>query len=81
MRPHVAALARIAHPDDFWRLCRDELAGVDVRMDGWDIRGRWFGVVVAATPRRGKLPRAETIPWRVLASHIAPRDRGIPDLR
>jgi hypothetical protein len=26
-------------------------SGVDVRIDGWDIRGRWFGVVVGATPR------------------------------
>jgi hypothetical protein len=47
--------------------------GVDVRTDGWDIRGRWFGVVVAATPRTGELPRAETIPWRVIAAQIVPR--------
>ena len=36
--------------------------GVDIRADGWDIRGRWFGVVVAATPRLGELRRGETIP-------------------
>jgi hypothetical protein len=36
-----------------WQLCRDELAGVDIRIDGWDIRGCWFGVVVGATPRLG----------------------------
>ena len=49
-------------PEDLWQLCRDELTGVDVRIDGWDIRGRWFGVVVAATPRLGGLRRGETIP-------------------
>jgi hypothetical protein len=36
--------------------------GVDVRADGWDIRGRWFGVVVVTTPRLGELPRGQTIP-------------------
>ena len=50
-RPHLAAVAPIAHRDDLWQLCRDELTGVDVRIDGWDIRGRWFGAVVG--PRRG----------------------------
>ena len=49
--------------------------GVDVRIDGWDIRGRWFGVVVGATPRTGELPRGETIPWRVIAAQIAPGER------
>jgi hypothetical protein len=48
------------------------MTGVDVRIDGWDIRGCWFGVVVGATPRLGKLPRAETIPWRVMAAQLAP---------
>jgi hypothetical protein len=56
------------------RLCRDELTGVDVRADGWDIRGRWFGVVVVATPRLGALGRGETVPWRVVATLIAPRE-------
>ena len=51
-------------------------ARVDVRIDGWDIRGRWFGVVVEATPRTGELRRGETIPWRVIAAQIAPRERG-----
>ncbi len=74
-RPHLAAVAGIAHQDDLWRLCRDELTGVDVRIDGWDIRGRWFGVVVGATPRLGELRRGETIPWRVIAAQIAPRER------
>jgi hypothetical protein len=60
-RPHLAAVAGIVHPEDLWQLCRDELA-VDVRIDGWDIGGRWFGVVVGATPRTGELPRGETIP-------------------
>ncbi len=74
-RPYLAAVAGIVHPEDLWQLCRDELTGVDVRMDGWDIRGRWFGVVVGATPRTGELRRGETIPWRVIAAQIAPRER------
>ena len=74
-RPHLAAVAGIVHHEDLWRLCRDELTGVDVRIDGWDIRGRWFGVVVGATPRTGELRRGETIPWRVIAAQIAPRER------
>jgi len=62
------------HQEDLWRRCRDELTGVDVR-DGWDIRGRWFGVVVGAAPRLGELRRGEPIPWRVIAAQIAPRER------
>ena len=80
MRPHIAAVAPLVDADDLWRLCRDELTGVDVAMEGWDIRGRWFGVVVAATPRLGELPRGETIAWRIVAGHIAPDDRGVPGL-
>jgi hypothetical protein len=75
-RPYLSAVAGIAHPEGLSQLCRDELTGVDVRLDGWDIRGRWFGVVVGATPRTGELPRGETIPWRVIAAQIAPRERG-----
>ena len=75
-RPYLAAVAGIVHQEDLWQLCRDELTGrVDVRIDGWDIRGRWFGVVVGATPRLGELQRGETIPWRVIAAQIAPRER------
>ena len=74
-RPHLAAVAGIVHNEDLWQLCRDELTGVDVRIDGWDIRGRWFGVVVAATPRLGELRRGQTIPWRVIAAQLAPRER------
>jgi len=74
-RPHLAAVAGIAHPEDLWLLCREELTGAEVCVDGWDIRGRWFGVVVAATPRLGALRRGETIPWRVIAAQIAPRER------
>jgi hypothetical protein len=73
-RPHLAALVGIVHPEDLWQLCRGEL-GVDVRLDGWDIRGRWFGVVVGATPRLGELRRGQTIPWRVIAAQIAPGER------
>jgi len=59
-RSHLAAVAGIVHPEDLWQLCRDELTGADVRIDGWDIRGRWFGVVVGATPRtRGAATRRD----------------------
>jgi hypothetical protein len=34
------------------------MSSIDVRTDGWDIRGRWFGVVVAATPRLAVVPRS-----------------------
>ena len=57
-RPYLAAVASIVHPEDLWQLCRDELTGVDVRIGGWDIRGRWFGVVVGATPRTGSCDAA-----------------------
>jgi hypothetical protein len=77
-RPHLAAVAGIVAPEDLWQLCRDELTGVDLRAGGWDIRGRWFGVVVGATPRLGELRRGETI-WRVIAARIAPPER--PALR
>jgi hypothetical protein len=69
-RPHLAAVVGIAHHEDLWQLCRDELTGVDVRIGGWGIRCRWFGVVVGATPRTGELQRGETIPWRVIAAQI-----------
>lgn len=51
VRSHLSAVAGIVHREDLRQLCRDELTGADVRVDGWDIRGRWFGVVVGATPR------------------------------
>ena len=75
-RPQLAAIAGLVHREDLWQLCRDGLTGVDVRIDGWDIRGRWFGVVVVATPRLGELRRGETIPWRVIAARIAASERG-----
>jgi hypothetical protein len=34
-----------------------------------------FGAVVGATPRTGELRRGETIPWRMIAAQIAPRER------
>jgi hypothetical protein len=74
-RPHLAAVAAIVHQEDLWLLCRAELTGVDVRIDGWDIRGRWFGMVVGATPRTGDLRRGQTIPWRVVAAQIAAGER------
>jgi hypothetical protein len=65
------------HHEDLWQLCRAEL-GVDVRIDGWQIRGRWFGMVVGATPRTGELRRGQTIPWRVVAAQLAPGERRGP---
>jgi len=63
------------HQEDLRQLCRDALTGVDVRTGGWDIRGRWFGVVVGAASRFGELQRGETVPRRVIAAQIAPRVR------
>ena len=74
-RPHLVAVAGIVHQEDLWQLCREELTGVEVRLDGWEMRGHWFGVVVGATPRTGDLLRGETIPWRVIVAQIAPRER------
>ena len=68
-------MAGIVHPEDLWQLCRAELTGADVCIDGWDIRGRWFGVVVGATPRTGELRRGETIPWLVVAAQIGLHER------
>ena len=70
MRPAVAAVAGIAAPEEFWQVCRDELSGVDVAAGGWDIRARWFGVVICATPRLGGLGRGAAISWRVIAAQI-----------
>jgi hypothetical protein len=72
LRPPASRITRT-----WWQLCREELdnTGVDVRTAGWEIRGRWFGVVVGATPRLGELRRGETIPWHVIAAQIAPRER------
>jgi hypothetical protein len=74
-RPHLAAVVGIVHREDLWQLCRDELTGIDVRVDGSDIRGPWFGVVVGASPRLGELRRGEVIPWRVIAAQLALRER------
>jgi hypothetical protein len=73
VRPVVAALASVAASEAFAELCRDELSGVDVAADGWDIRACWFGVVICATPRLGELGRGITISWRVIAVLITPQ--------
>ena len=70
VRPVVAVLADVAAPEAFWELCRDELSGVDVAAGGWDIRARWFGVVICAMPRLSVLGLGITIPWRVIAAQI-----------
>jgi hypothetical protein len=36
----------------------------------WDIRARWFGVVICAMPRLSVLGLGITIPWRVIAAQI-----------
>ena len=43
---HLAAVVGIVHHEDMSHLFRDELTAFDVRIDGWGICGRWFGVVV-----------------------------------
>jgi hypothetical protein len=67
-----AGQARVSRPRGRspWLKHREE----DV-VDGWDIRGRWFGVVVGATPQLGELRRGETITCRVIAAQIAPPER------
>lgn len=70
-QPQVQALALVVHRDEFWKLCRAEFIGGDVQVGGWDIRGRWFGVVVTAPAREGEPRRAGTIEWRTVALHIA----------
>jgi hypothetical protein len=50
-RGHLTAIAGVVHHEDLWQLRRDELTGIEVRIGGWDIRSRWFDVVVG--PRRG----------------------------
>ncbi len=71
VRPVAAALADVAAPEAFWELCRDELTGRRRDHRRWDIRARWFGVVVCVTPQLGELGRGITIPWRVIAAQIA----------
>ena len=51
-RPHLAAVAGIVHREDLWRLCRDELTGVDVRADGWDIQLRFMAIAAREGERR-----------------------------
>jgi hypothetical protein len=70
-QPHLRALAPIVNRDDLWRLCRDALQDRDINVDGWDIRPRWFGVVVVSTGRRGKVTGPSTIEWRTVADHLA----------
>jgi hypothetical protein len=31
-RPHLAAVAGIAHPEDLWQLCRDEIESINARL-------------------------------------------------
>ena len=70
-QPHLRALAGIVSREDLARLCRDALVDRDFSSDGWDIRPRWFGIVVVSTGRRGKVTGPSTIEWRTVADHLA----------
>lgn len=70
--PHLRALAVVA-PEQLWMLCREELEGRDLDVDGWIIKPRWFGIVVVSTSRRGTATGPSTIEWRTVAEHLARR--------
>lgn len=70
-QPHLRAVAPLVRPEDLVRLCREGLQGRDLNVDGWDIRPRWFGVVVVSTGRRGTVLGPSTIEWRTVAEHLA----------
>jgi len=71
--PHLRALAMVVAPEDLWRLCREDLQGRDLDVDGWSIRPRWFGIVVVSTGRRGRITGPATIEWRTFAEQLARR--------
>jgi hypothetical protein len=50
-RPHLATVAGIVAQEDMWQLCRDELTGVDVRIDRWVSAAA--GSASSSGPRRG----------------------------
>jgi hypothetical protein len=72
-RPHLAAVAGIVDREDLWQLCRDEHRSRRPH--------QWLGYPRPLVRRRrgharlGELRRGETIPWRVIAAQIAPRER------
>jgi hypothetical protein len=80
-RPPLAAVAGIVHHEDLWQLCRDELTGVDVRIDGsasssGPLCGRGSGA--AARERRGRGPgtsAARRIPAGSLGLRAGRNDR------
>jgi len=63
----------VVAPEQLWRLCREELQGHDLNVDGWITKPRWFGIVVASTGRRGTGTGPSTIEWRTFAEHLARR--------
>ena len=71
--PHLRALATVVAPEQLWRLCREELQGRDLDVNGWIINPRWFGIVVVSTGRRGPITGPSTIEWRTFAEHLARR--------
>jgi hypothetical protein len=74
--PHLRALAMVVEPEQLWRLCREELQGRDLDVDGWIIKPRWFAITVVSTGRRGRTAgplRPSTIEWRTFAEHLARR--------
>ena len=47
--------------------------GVDVRVDGWDTRGHWFGVIVGAADRRAATRRDDPMANGSSRLHVALR--------
>ncbi len=44
---------------------------VELEVDGWIIKARWFGIVVVLTGRRAMITGLSAIGWRVLAEQVA----------
>lgn len=70
MAPHLRALAKVVPQDQLWRACRKELLGRDLDAGGWIIKPRWFGIVVVAAGRRGRITGPATIEWRTFAGFL-----------
>jgi hypothetical protein len=66
MHPHLRPLAGIADSRELWSFCRDALSRgpeCDLRVGGWEVAPRWFGVVVT-NPRR----LSGTVEWQAVAA-------------
>jgi len=69
--PELRALARVVNRRELASQCQDALMDVDIQSSGWDIRARWWGVVICRTPHRGELRHAVTIEWPAIADQLA----------